>query len=397
MKIRKIAAALLSAIILGTAASTAVFARDFIPDDELTDYLTSGNHTIGITGDFTNWNSMNDIIMTDADGDGVYIGVIRDLDEGVHELKVRTDCSWEDNWGAYEAEKDSSFNSLQNFSVTVEKPTDVFVTFDTRGENYLNWSIAAYSTEEMTPGKYGITGTITQWESADKDYPMYEITPGKYVGIIKDAPFGQQQFVIRNAENTDEIYAVYEAEYDRTRNSQINCKTIISGSGDIIVEFDTTGEDEALWPVSFAVIDGEGNISDIQYTGKGNNLESSVDESSVVLSSENEESESMPQLTESSQENSEKEIILENSTELKDPSGNESKNTSVEQSGKSGNKSSGVSVNSVAGTTNSAVTVSASANAPSTGSSVLLTAICVTAAAAALGVIVLLGKGKKER
>ena len=105
----------------------------------------------------------------------------------------------------------------------------------------------------------------------------------------------------------------------------------------------------------------------------------------------------MPQLTESSQENSEKEIIMENSTELKDPSGNESKNTSVEQSGKSGNKSSGVSVNSVAGTTNSAVTVSASANAPSTGSSVLLTAICVTAAAAALGVIVLLGKGKKER
>ena len=230
MKRNRFLAAACAAMLGAGVFSVAASARDMIPEDELSTYFDEGNHTIGIAGDFNEWGKTPDIIMTDAD----------------------------------DPDKDITFNSQINCHFDVNVSADVFVTLDTRGSDSMVWPVNIYSTEEMEPSKYGITGNMLSWGKDEEDAPMYELSKGKYAGVLREVPAGEQEFKVRANSSWDESYGVYEPDYDRTNNSQTNCKTTIPDSGYIIVELDATGADRMLWPVSFAAIDSAGNISDIQ-------------------------------------------------------------------------------------------------------------------------------------
>lgn len=406
-KIKYISAAV-SASMIGSLFIPAVSARDYIPDDELAGYLSDGNHTLGICGDFTQWNVFNDIEMADADGDGIYTAVICDLEAGEHEFKIRTDSSWEDNWGAYDSEKDVTFNSRHNYSFSLEETSDVFVTFDTRNSDHMVWPISVYPTGTMTLSKYGITGSMTNWGRTEEDFPMYEISEKKYIGVIKDAPYGLQEFKVRADNSWDESYGVYEPDFDRTNNSQTNCSTEIQGTGTIVVELDTTGEDDTYWPISFFVLDGSGNISDIQFTGKDKPAAPSEPDSSGPDNSDTETSEKESSVSDSekSRETSEEESVIEFSAEneLSDTAVSDtSLQSSVSVSSTVSAASAVSSAVSSAARTSSAASVSTAVSSQSTSTETPITGEAALAIAfiivstSALGVIVLSASEQKRK
>ena len=49
-------------------------AHSEIPEEEVTEYLSSGNHTFGLCGDFTGWEEFGDLMLADPDGDGLHVG-----------------------------------------------------------------------------------------------------------------------------------------------------------------------------------------------------------------------------------------------------------------------------------------------------------------------------------
>lgn len=381
MKRNRFLAAACAAMLGAGVFSVAASARDMIPEDELSTYFDEGNHTIGIAGDFNEWGKTPDIIMTDADGDGIFIGVVRSLKSGSYQFKVRADGNWDDSWSEYDPDKDITFNSQINCHFDVNVSADVFVTLDTRGSDSMVWPVNIYSTEEMEPSKYGITGNMLSWGKDEEDAPMYELSKGKYAGVLREVPAGEQEFKVRANSSWDESYGVYEPDYDRTNNSQTNCKTTIPDSGYIIVELDATGADRMLWPVSFAAIDSAGNISDIQYTGK----EKATQESSVPTESSAESERSDESSGETSQvsEKSEEESVIEFSAE----SGGK------EEKSESSSKSAGTA----AGNTNTGSSTSATvkSDAPSTGETVAAVAL-LSVLTAALGMIVLSVKKSAE-
>ena len=65
---------------------------------------------LGVIGGFNDWES--DIAeMTDDDGDGIYVGVIKDVPAGEYDFKVRADGAWDISWGVYEPDYDRTQNS----------------------------------------------------------------------------------------------------------------------------------------------------------------------------------------------------------------------------------------------------------------------------------------------
>lgn len=70
-------------------------AHSEIPEEEVPEYLSSGNHTFGLCGDFTGWEEFGDLMLADPDGDGLYVGYIKDPGEGEHQFKVRADGDWQ--------------------------------------------------------------------------------------------------------------------------------------------------------------------------------------------------------------------------------------------------------------------------------------------------------------
>ena len=108
------------------------------------------DHFVGVTGSFNNWD-VTDVELTDADGDGIYEGIV-DIPEVTEEMigdwkvddvlqpekyltfKVRLDKSWDDSWGAYEPENNRTYNSQSNVPVkeaVVGQPLKFNVIFDT--------------------------------------------------------------------------------------------------------------------------------------------------------------------------------------------------------------------------------------------------------------------------
>ena len=271
-------AALCAAVCTSTAVT--VFAgRNVIPENEIPDYKI--NHSFGIAGTFTDWGgdeekgTVPDIPMADADGDGVFTGVVCGIGEGIHEFKVRTDNSWEDSWGEFEYALGKTLNSQTNCSVSVNDVTDLIVTIDTKAKDPSVWQITSYSTEEISAGKYGLSGSPNKWDQ-ENDIPMYEVSLGKYIGIFKDVPAGKHEFKIRADgvwSDDDGIcnWGPYDENTDSTIGSKENVKLELEAESDIVVMFDTSsGEDEdsrALWPISYMTV-SDGKITSAVYTGK---------------------------------------------------------------------------------------------------------------------------------
>ena len=128
MQTKKIIGIALAAALVGSMATIAVSARDFVPDDEMANYTK--NHTFGIVGSITGWGEQPDIAMTDADEDGILVGVVRDIPAGDYEFKVRADSAWGDSWGDYEPDYERTMNSQTNFKISVKSSSDLIVALE---------------------------------------------------------------------------------------------------------------------------------------------------------------------------------------------------------------------------------------------------------------------------
>lgn len=267
---KKIIGIALIAAMVSSMTAVSVSARDSFDAGEIDTYVE--NHSFGIVGTMTDWGESPDVPMTDPDGDGVFVGVYKDLPAGEHAFKVRADSSWDDSWGVWEYEYERTMNSQTNCEIgigeTVDIPVDLIVTLDTNGDDEVLWPVNFYATGlELEATKYGLVGSMTGWADG-ADVPMYEYDDGKYVGIFKDLAAGDYEFKIRADGKWDESYGAYEDEYDRTNNSQTNIAVSLEDASDIVVFFDTTGDDNEIWPVSYTVIDGDNTVVESVYTGK---------------------------------------------------------------------------------------------------------------------------------
>jgi len=217
--------ALIAAMVSSMSAISVSAGRDsFDGSDTIDNYFE--NHTIGIVGAMTEWGTNPDVPMTDPDGDGIYVGVYKDLEAGTHAFKVRADSDWNDSWGEYEEAYERTMNSQTDCSVTVEETTDLVVMLDTNGDDEMVWPVTYFTTEKAEESKYGICGSMTGWGETP-DAPMYEYADGKYVGIIKDLAANTYAFKVRADSAWVESYGVYEEAYERTNNSQTDCSVTV--------------------------------------------------------------------------------------------------------------------------------------------------------------------------
>ena len=252
---KKIIGIALIAAMVGSMAAVSVSAREaFDGDDTIDNYFE--NHTVGIVGSMTGWGSSADTPMTDADGDGIYVGVYKDLPAGDHEFKVRADNdgSWTDAWGMYDEEHDRTKNGFEdNLKASTTDVTDLVVMLDTNGDDEVVWPVSAFTTDTVEAGKYGIVGSLTGW-SNDGNIPMYEYQEGKFVGIAKDVAAGSVEFKVRafNDGTWSESYGVYDEENDRTKNGF---------EDNIKVELDAVSEDRGYTAVMDAVWRGNEKIT----------------------------------------------------------------------------------------------------------------------------------------
>ena len=107
---KKIIGIALIAAMVSSMAAVSVSARDAFDAGEIDTYFE--NHTIGIVGAMTDWGGSPDVPMTDPDGDGIYVGIYKDLAAGTYSFKVRADSNWDDSWGEYEQLKAKQQTSL---------------------------------------------------------------------------------------------------------------------------------------------------------------------------------------------------------------------------------------------------------------------------------------------
>lgn len=95
--------------------------------------------------------------------------------------------------------------------------------------------------DKQEPSRYSIIGSFNNWTG---DVPMYEMTKmdlaGTYVGYIDGLPAGDYEFKVRADKAWDESWGAYEADFDRTLDSQQNC-TVTVGEGErLVVMLNTT-------------------------------------------------------------------------------------------------------------------------------------------------------------
>ncbi len=252
-----------------TAVSVSAGRVGFDGDDTIDNYFE--NHTLGIIGDFNQWSS--DIApMTDADGDGVFVGVVKDVAPATYSFKVRADGDWNDSWGEYEENDDRTMNSQTNCSITVDETADVIVMLDTNGDDEALWPVSYFVATEAS--KYGIVGSLTGWGNPDDasykpDFAMYQTEEGKYVGIAKDVAAGEGiMFKVRADGKWDSSWGVYDEDKDSTKNGMDDNVTVnLDAVSDIVVFLDASDEDDELWAVSYAVI-SDGAIVSEDYMGK---------------------------------------------------------------------------------------------------------------------------------
>ncbi len=126
--------------------------------------------------------------------------------------------------------------------------------------------------------KLGIVGNFTDWGEKSDIEMIYTEEDGMkaYVGVVTDLAAGDYEFKVRADSDWTHSWGAYEEEFDRTYNSQTNCKfTIEEGEGILYVILDVSEEDFELWPVSYMVMDASGQMTFVN-SGKGGEA-SSID------------------------------------------------------------------------------------------------------------------------
>lgn len=268
-RINKITANVLSVCMIvstaATAAATSVSAADVLYENPV---LT--DHSVGIIGGFNGWET--DIAkMNDDDGDGVYVGIIENVSAGEYEFRIRLDDDWEYSWASYEEDYDRTFNSQTNLHVQTDTTTDIVVLLNSNGDDRNVWPVSFFTlpvgsgdTTDINASEhiFGVIGGFNEWSG---DVVMTEVADGIYAANIGDLERGTE-FKVRTDGQWNYSWAVYEADYDRTQNSQTNL-TVSEDAKNVTVYLNTTGNDFELWEVSFSYIDSDGNIKYVN-TGK---------------------------------------------------------------------------------------------------------------------------------
>ena len=100
---------------------------------------------------------------------------------------------------------------------------------------------------------YSVIGTITDWTG---DIDMTEVADGIYEATFT-VEAGEHEFKVRKDHAWELSWGVYEADEDRTQNSQTNCYIKVDETTEVKVRLDTTGEDFEVWPVTVSLNGGE--------------------------------------------------------------------------------------------------------------------------------------------
>ena len=207
-------------------------------------------YNLGLIGSFNDWNA--DIKMNylkDWAVPGIYVATVDGLEPGDYEFKVRADGAWTMSWGEYEAEYDRTQNSQINCKATIKTQGERLVvlinTMEISEEAKKNpdslvndssfssdeiieyWPVQYYVFTPDNSGRtYGVVGSFNNWSN---DVPLedkYGI--GIYYGTVKDLPAGEYEYKVRADGAWAMSWGAYEAEYDRTQNSQINCTVSVT-------------------------------------------------------------------------------------------------------------------------------------------------------------------------
>lgn len=263
------------------------------------------NHQVGFIGSFNQWKE--DIAMTDDDGDGIYTGILDiesvtesmlgtshgkiEYDENGYpslQLKVRLDSNWDDNWGPYSEESDSTYNSRNNISLPVEtgksyqikvsldttKPIDIALQnngFINQEDIWLYWEVKAEAVRQVDPYDFftdhkalknhqvAVIGSFNQWE---RDYLMTDTDDdGIFTAEIRIPEVTEEmlqgktshgedtiQFKVRLDGSWENSWGAYETgSVSRTYNSQTNL-SVPAKLGEALnfkVYFNTNQPDEA--------------------------------------------------------------------------------------------------------------------------------------------------------
>jgi len=267
MQTKKIIGIALAAALVGSMA--AVAAASVSAAGVVEPGFSLEGHSVGIIGGFNGWSS--DIAeMTDDDGDGVYVGVVNNVAAGDTEFKIRLDGddAWTYSWGEYEADYDRTFDSQTNCKISTTETTDLVVLLDTNGADPNVWAVNYFTVENeggdpdaTAYSSYAAIGKFNGW-SADVAMTNKGGVYGVGIGTLSGEELTEGFKVRADAQWSDfGNWGVYEADYDRTENSQTNC-TIegITEAKDVQVFLNTNGAVQALWRVvyTYTVTDEEG-------------------------------------------------------------------------------------------------------------------------------------------
>ena len=174
MRKSKILATALVAALVGSVAATAAMSVSAAGIGKVDDIKS---HSVGITGSFNAWEK-TDVEMTDADGDGVFEGVVdiesvtadmiseATMDDGAGNqvprgkkgitFKVRLDKDWTDSWGDYEPAYVRTYNSQTNCVVEAVEGHHVKITVKLDTTKNCPEAIAAGEVEEGDDVDYGL-------------------------------------------------------------------------------------------------------------------------------------------------------------------------------------------------------------------------------------------------
>ena len=98
--------------------------------------------TYGVTGTFPdceNWTK--DIELKESSSKpGIYVATVKNLPQDTYQFKVRANGEWTDSWG--ELDRGATYNSQINCEVTLNRTSNVEITFDTTNEDSQLWVVS---------------------------------------------------------------------------------------------------------------------------------------------------------------------------------------------------------------------------------------------------------------
>lgn len=113
---------------------------------------------------------------------------------------------------------------------------------------------SAFAAEDASAHTFGVIGGFNEWGG---DVAMTdEDGDGVYVGVVDVA--GTYEFKVRADGAWDLSWGTYEADYDRTQNSQTNCNVTVAEGEKLVVMLDTTKVDDAAKANADSVVNEDG-------------------------------------------------------------------------------------------------------------------------------------------